>query len=98
MRRLPVILAVLLLAWPGASRGADPGARPTERAAAAPTARDDAAAARRVVEAFHGVLLGCMREARALGLLFGGVDAAREETGRELAASQGPVALIGALA
>jgi alkylation response protein AidB-like acyl-CoA dehydrogenase len=34
-----------------------------------------------------------MREARTLGLLFGGPDAAREEAGRELAANQGPVAL-----
>jgi alkylation response protein AidB-like acyl-CoA dehydrogenase len=37
-----------------------------------------------------------MREARALGLLFGGVDAAREEAGRELAASPTPVELTGA--
>ena len=34
-----------------------------------------------------------MREARALGLLFGGVDAAREEAGAELAASTAPLAL-----
>jgi alkylation response protein AidB-like acyl-CoA dehydrogenase len=39
-----------------------------------------------------------MREARALGLLFGGVDAAREEAGRELAAAPVPVALGGAVA
>jgi alkylation response protein AidB-like acyl-CoA dehydrogenase len=37
-----------------------------------------------------------MREARALGLLFGGVDAAREEAGAELAASRTPVELTGA--
>jgi alkylation response protein AidB-like acyl-CoA dehydrogenase len=37
-----------------------------------------------------------MREARALGLLFGGVDAAREEAGAELAASPTPVELTGA--
>jgi alkylation response protein AidB-like acyl-CoA dehydrogenase len=34
-----------------------------------------------------------MRESRALGLLFGGVDAAREEAGAELAASASPVEL-----
>jgi alkylation response protein AidB-like acyl-CoA dehydrogenase len=34
-----------------------------------------------------------MREARALGLLFGGVDAAREEAGAELAASTSPIQL-----
>jgi alkylation response protein AidB-like acyl-CoA dehydrogenase len=34
-----------------------------------------------------------MREARALGLLFGGVDAAREEAGAELAGRAPPVAL-----
>jgi alkylation response protein AidB-like acyl-CoA dehydrogenase len=34
-----------------------------------------------------------MREARALALLAGGVDAAREDAGRELAASEPPVAL-----
>lgn len=34
-----------------------------------------------------------MREARALGLLFGGVDAAREEGGAELAASATPIPL-----
>jgi alkylation response protein AidB-like acyl-CoA dehydrogenase len=34
-----------------------------------------------------------MREARALGLLWGGIDAAREDAGRELAAEEGPVAL-----
>ena len=34
-----------------------------------------------------------MREARALGLLFGGVDAAREEAGAELAAARTPVDL-----
>jgi alkylation response protein AidB-like acyl-CoA dehydrogenase len=34
-----------------------------------------------------------MREARALGLLFGGMDAAREEAGAELAASASPLAL-----
>ena len=37
-----------------------------------------------------------MREARALGLLFGGVDAARQEAGAELAASRTPVELTGA--
>ena len=39
-----------------------------------------------------------MREARTLGLLFGGVDAAREEAGRELAAAPGPVSLAGGVA
>lgn len=34
-----------------------------------------------------------MREARAVGLWLGGVDAAREDAGRELAAVEGPVAL-----
>ena len=34
-----------------------------------------------------------MREARALGLLAGGVDAAREDAGRELAAGPPEVAL-----
>ncbi len=34
-----------------------------------------------------------MREARALGLLLGGVDRAREEAGRELCAWEGPIAL-----
>jgi alkylation response protein AidB-like acyl-CoA dehydrogenase len=34
-----------------------------------------------------------MREARALGLLAGGVDAAREDAGRELAACEPPLAL-----
>jgi alkylation response protein AidB-like acyl-CoA dehydrogenase len=34
-----------------------------------------------------------MREARALGLCLGGIDAAREDAGRELAAAEGPVAL-----
>ena len=34
-----------------------------------------------------------MREARAVSLWLGGVDAAREEAGRELAAVEGPVAL-----
>jgi len=33
------------------------------------------------------------REARALGLLLGGIDLAREDAGRALAASEGPVAL-----
>jgi alkylation response protein AidB-like acyl-CoA dehydrogenase len=37
-----------------------------------------------------------MREARALGLLFGGVDAAREEAGLELAAARTPVELTAA--
>jgi alkylation response protein AidB-like acyl-CoA dehydrogenase len=34
-----------------------------------------------------------MREARAVGLWFGGVDAARDDAGRELAGLEGPVAL-----
>jgi len=34
-----------------------------------------------------------MRESRALGLLLGGLDAAREEAGRALAEQLGPVAL-----
>jgi alkylation response protein AidB-like acyl-CoA dehydrogenase len=34
-----------------------------------------------------------MREARSVGLWLGGVDAAREDAGRELAAREGPVAL-----
>ena len=34
-----------------------------------------------------------MREARAIGLWLGGVDAAREDAGRELAAVDGPVSL-----
>ena len=37
-----------------------------------------------------------MREARALGLLLGGIDLAREDAGRALAASDGPVALSSA--
>ncbi len=37
-----------------------------------------------------------MREARALGLLFGGVDATREEAGAELAACTSPVQLTAA--
>ncbi len=46
----------------------------------------------------HGFMLDYplekwMREARALGLLFGGVDAAREDAGAELAASRTPVEL-----
>jgi len=34
-----------------------------------------------------------MREARSLGLLLGGIDAAREDAGRELAGAEGAVAL-----
>ncbi len=34
-----------------------------------------------------------MREARSLGLLWGGIDRAREDAGRELASIEGPVAL-----
>ena len=37
-----------------------------------------------------------MREARTLGLLFGGTDAAREEAGRELDTTPGPAAVGGA--
>ena len=70
-----MLLAVLVLVWPAASRATDPSAPPTDRAAAAPAARpappsvtrDDAAPARRVVESFHEVLLGCMQKADELG-------------------------------
>jgi len=37
-----------------------------------------------------------MREARTLGLMLGGIDAAREEAGRELARSERPLALVSA--
>jgi phospholipid transport system substrate-binding protein len=53
-----VILAALFLSWPTGSEGAEPTVLVT---------REDAAAARRVVEAFHEVLLGCMKEADTLG-------------------------------
>ena len=46
----------------------------------------------------HGFMLDhpvekFMREARSLGLVLGGVDLAREEAGRELSGTAGPVAL-----
>ena len=70
-----MLLAVLPLVWPAASQATDPNAPPTDRAAAAPAARpaspvvtrNDAAAARRVVESFHEVLLGSMQNADELG-------------------------------
>jgi len=51
MKRLSVLLTALLLVGPIGSRAEE----------------SDPAAARQVVEAFHGVLLGCMRDAEQLG-------------------------------
>jgi phospholipid transport system substrate-binding protein len=64
MNSLAILAALVLLSWPAATQGAD---QHVTLGGEAPAARDDTAAARAVVESFHEVLLGCMREADALG-------------------------------
>jgi phospholipid transport system substrate-binding protein len=73
MKRAGGLLALLLLMGPATTQAEE--RRPPNEAGAATAAagrdsglpREDAAAARAVVEGFHGVLLGSMREADALG-------------------------------
>jgi phospholipid transport system substrate-binding protein len=67
MKRLAILSALFLLSWPAASQGTDQSLTPAEEAAASPAAGDGTAAARAVVESFHEVLLGCMKEADELG-------------------------------
>ena len=67
MKSLAILSALILLYWPAASQGADQSLTPAEETAAVPAEGDGTAAARAVVESFHEVLLGCMKEADALG-------------------------------
>jgi len=67
MTSLAVFAALILLSWPAATQEADRCAAPAEEAAAGPPAENGATAARAAVESFHEVLLGCMKEADALG-------------------------------
>ena len=64
MKSLVILAALVLLSSPAAYQEADAGVAPAQEAAAA---EDGTAAARAVVESFHGVLLGCMKQADELG-------------------------------
>ena len=76
MQSLAIVAAVVLLSWPATSQGADQDASPGGEAAAAP------AAARAVVESFHEVLLGSMKEADEIGFQgrYGRIAASLDET------------------
>jgi phospholipid transport system substrate-binding protein len=67
MKSLAILAALVFLCWPAVSQGADQSLTPAKEAAADPAAEDGTVAARAVVESFHEVLLGCMKEADALG-------------------------------
>jgi len=67
MKSLAILAALVLSCWPAAAQGADQSLTPAEEAAAGPATGDGTAAARAVVESFHEVLLGCMKQADELG-------------------------------
>jgi phospholipid transport system substrate-binding protein len=58
MTSLAILVSLILLSWPCVARGTDRNVSAVE---------DESAAARAVVESFHEVLLGCMKEADELG-------------------------------
>ena len=82
MQSLAIVAALVLLSWPATSQGADQDVTPKGEAPAAPAARDDTAAARAVVESFHDVLLGSMKEADEIGFQgrYGRIAASLDET------------------
>jgi phospholipid transport system substrate-binding protein len=67
MQSLAIVATVVLLSWSTTSLGTEENLAPGGEASAASSARDDTAAARAVVESFHEVLLGSMKEADEIG-------------------------------
>jgi len=67
MKTLLTLLVLVLLCGPAASQASEHAAVQSEAGAVASTAPEGASAARIAVESLHDVLIGCMKEADALG-------------------------------